>query len=72
MERSKRQGGVNMGFIVVLIIALIFGGFIFISIKISNLKYRARQHILKNSGISSSDLTAGFTNSFEKKHLQVF
>ena len=61
-----------MGFIGFLIIALIFGGFIFISIKISNLKYRARQHILKDSGISSSDITAGITGSFEKKHLQNF
>ena len=61
-----------MEFIVFLIIALIFGGFIFITIKISNLKYRASQHILKGSGISSSDMSAGITDSFEKKHLQSF
>lgn len=61
-----------MEFIVFLVIILIFAGFIFINIKISNLKYRAKQQVLKNTGISSSDISAQFTESFEKKHLQKF
>lgn len=61
-----------MGFLIFIIIALIFAGFIFINIKISNLKYRAEQQVLKNTGISSSDISAGINGSFEKKHLQKF
>lgn len=61
-----------MGFLGILIVVGIFALFIFISMKIGNLKYRARQHILKGSGISSSDISAGITSSFEKKHLQNF
>lgn len=61
-----------MGFVVLLIIILFFVGLIFLSIKISNLKHRATQHILKNTGISSSEINAGFTSSFEKKHLENF
>lgn len=61
-----------MEFIVFLIIALIFVGFIFINIKINNLKYRAKQQVLKNTGISSSDINAGITGSLEKRHLQKF
>ncbi len=61
-----------MGFIGFLIIALIFGVFIFISIKINRLKYRAKQQILRGSGISSSDISSGITSSFEKKHLNNF
>lgn len=61
-----------MGFIVLLVIGLIFAGFIFISIKINNLKYRAKQQVLRNTGISSSDISAGITGSFEKKHVQKF
>ena len=61
-----------MGFIVFIVIALIFAGLIFICIKIENLKYRAKQQVLKNTGISSSDINAGITGSFEKKHLQKF
>lgn len=58
-----------MGFIVIILILV---GIVFISIKISDLKYRAGQQILKNTGISSSDINAGITESFEKKHLQKF
>lgn len=58
-----------MGF---LLIILVIVGFIFISIKIDNLKYRAKQQVLKNTGISSSDINAGITGSFEKKHLKNF
>ena len=49
---------------------LVFVGFIFISVKINNLKYRAKQHILKNTGISSSEINAGITNAFEEKHVK--
>ena len=61
-----------MGFIIFIVIALIFVGFIFINIKIGDLKYRAKQQVLKNTGISSSDINAGITGNFEKKHLQKF
>ena len=43
-----------MGFIIFIVIALIFAGFIFINIKIGNLKYRAKQQVLKNTGIFHS------------------
>ena len=55
-----------MGFIIFIVIALIFAGFIFINIKIGNLKYRAKQQVLKNTGISSSDISAEITGNFEK------
>lgn len=55
-----------------LIIALVLAGFIFINIKIGNLKYRAKQHVLKNTGASSADISAGITEGFEKKRLQKF
>ena len=55
-----------IGFIAFWVIA------IFISIKVSELKNRASQHILKNSGFSSSEINAGISDSFEKKHLQNF
>lgn len=58
-----------MGF---LIMILFFGILLFISVKIGNLKNRAKQQILKNTGISSSDINAGIAGSFEKKHLQNF
>lgn len=61
-----------MGFLVILFIVLFFIGIIFINVKISNLKYRAKQQVLKNTGLSSSDINTGINNSFEKKHLQNF
>lgn len=61
-----------MGFLVLLVIILFFVGFIFINIKINNFKYRAKQQVLKNTGISSSEINASITGSFEKKHLQKF
>lgn len=61
-----------MGFVLFLIIVLIFAGIIFINIKMSNLKYRAEQHVLKNTGVSFSDINAGITGNFEKKHLKKF
>lgn len=60
------------GFLVILIVILLFAGFIFINIKINNLKYRAKQQVLKNTGLSSSDINAGITGAFEKKHLERF
>lgn len=56
----------------VIIFFLILAGIIFISIKISNLKHRATQHILKNTCISSSDITSGINSGFEKKYLEKF
>ena len=58
-----------MGFLVIILLIVVF---IFISIKINNLKYRVKQQVLRNTGISSSDINAGITSSFEKKHLQNF
>ena len=57
---------------VAIIFLLFIALLIFISIKISNLKYRATQHVLKNTGISTVDITAGINNSFEKKYIDKF
>lgn len=61
-----------MGFIIFLIFVVFIVGFIVINIKIGNLKYRASQQILRNTGISSSDINAGISENFEKKALQRF
>ena len=61
-----------MGVLIFLVIMLFLVGFIFINIKINDLKYRAKQQVLRNTGISSSDINAGITGSFEKKHVQKF
>lgn len=55
-----------MGVLIFLVIVLLFIGFIFINIKISNLKYRAKQHVLKDTGASASDINATIGGSFEK------
>lgn len=61
-----------MGIVIILIVIVVFVGFIFISIKFNNLKYRVKQQILRNTGISSSEINAGFTEGLEKKHLEKF
>lgn len=61
-----------MTIVILLIIVLLFVGLIFINTKINNLKYRAKQQVLKNTGISSSDINAGIAGGLEKKHLQKF
>lgn len=62
-----------MGFILMLIIALvILIIYVFINAKIGNLKYRAKQQILQNTGISSAEIKAGITDSVEKKYLEKF
>lgn len=58
-----------MGVIIFLIIVVIVVMAI-ISIVTSNFKYRAKQHVLKNTGASSSDISAGINGAFEKKSLQ--
>lgn len=58
-----------MGFIIVIIILVLF---VFVNIKLNNFKERAKQEILKNTGLSSSDISTGVTNSVEKKHLENF
>lgn len=61
-----------MGVVIFLIfIAIIIVG-VFINIKISNFKYRARQEVLKGTGASSSEINTGLTSAFEKKHLNKF
>ncbi len=59
-----------MLFIIILIILVI--AFVFASTKLGNLKYRAKQQVLKNTGLSSSNLNAGFSEALEKKHLEKF
>ena len=61
-----------MGFVIFLIFVVFIVGFIVINVKIGNLKYRASQQILKNTGTSSSDINEGISESFEKKALQRF
>lgn len=61
-----------MGIFIVLIIIVFVIGFIVINIKIGDLKYRAQQHILKDTGLSSSEINAGITNTFEHKYLEKF
>ena len=61
-----------MGFIIFLIFVVFIVGFIVINVKISNLKYRAGQQILRDTGISSADINAGISESFERKALQRF
>lgn len=61
-----------MGFIIFLIFILIIAAIVFINIKISNFKYRAKQEVLKGTGISSSEINTGLTNTFEKKYLNKF
>ena len=61
-----------MGFLFVLIFIAIFAGFVFVAVKMANLRERATQHILKGTGISQSDINSGIQGSFEKKQLQTF
>ena len=61
-----------MVFLILLIVVAFFALLIFINVKISNLKYRAKQQVLKNTGISSSEINAGIVGNMEKKHLESF
>lgn len=62
--------------IMVIILIAILGIYIFVSIKISNLKYRAKQHILKDTIVSSANINAEVQNAIggkvEKKFLADF
>lgn len=61
-----------MGFLIIIVIVLIFVGFIFINIKLGDLKHRATQQVLKNTGISSSNIASGVEGSVEKRHMKKF
>lgn len=61
-----------MGFLVFLVVIAFVVVFIFINIKINGLKERAKQQILRNTGISSSDINASINSGFEKKQLENF
>lgn len=61
-----------MGFVIVLVVILLFAGFIFISIKLNNLRDRATQHILKNTGFSSSEMENKIVGGLGKKQLEKF
>ncbi|BBF43847.1 hypothetical protein lbkm_2535 [Lachnospiraceae bacterium KM106-2] len=56
-----------------MIIVLLFVALIaFIGIKVNNLKTRAREHLLKGTPISDSNIHAGMSNMMEKKHVTKF
>lgn len=57
-------------FLIVIIVILLIVGYIFISIKMNNLRYRAEQHVLKDTGISSSNINSGISKGLEKKYLE--
>lgn len=59
-----------MFFIILIIIALVL--FIVISIKIGNLKYKVTQTILKDTGLSTSNINTSMTTTLESKHLKNF
>lgn len=61
-----------MEFIVLLVIIVFFAGFVFVNMKINNLKYRTKQQLLKNTGVSSSEVDSGIRDAFEKKYLEKF
>lgn len=61
-----------MGVIVIILLIALFVGYVYINSKISNLKYRAKQEMLKNTGFSSSDINAKISGGLEKKQLQKF
>jgi len=56
----------------ILILILILAVIVFVSIKISNLKYRARQHLLKNTGFNQSAINSQIYGGMEKKNLEKF
>ena len=53
----------------IIILILVVAVIIFINIKINNLKYRAKQQILKNTGVSSSEINETVTEGLEKIHM---
>ena len=59
-------------FFIIIIIFLGFVGFIFINTKLGDLKHRATQQVLKNTGISSSEIESKVEGSVEKRHLKKF
>lgn len=61
-----------MGFLIFLVVVAFIVIYIFIQVKINNLKYRAKQHILKDTGISSSNINEEITKGMEKKQLEKF
>ena len=61
-----------MAVLMVIFAFLVLAGIVFISIKISNLKARATQHILKNTGISSSELGSQYDNQMSQINLKRF
>ena len=59
-----------MGFLIIVVIIVAIVAMCFIRIKLSNLKYRAKQEILKDTGLSSSEINNSITSGLEKKHLE--
>lgn len=60
-----------MAFLIVIIIIVIVG-FVFISKKMGDFEYRAKQEILKGTGISNSNINAKVNEGIEKKRLAKF
>lgn len=58
-----------MGFIIFILIIIFVA---FISIKISDLKDRAVQHVLKDTGFSRADINKEINKGFEKKQVEHF
>jgi len=56
----------------VIIFILVLGVIVFIGIKISNLKYRAQAHILKDTPFNESNINASIQGAFEGKYLENF
>lgn len=60
------------GFIVIIGIIVLLGGYIFIKIKINNLRYRAEQHVLGGMGLGSANINAAINASQEQGALTKF
>ncbi len=56
-------------FIIILVFVIFLAGLIFISTKISNLKSRVTQSVLKGTGFSNSEIISKVSNFTESKHL---
>lgn len=61
-----------MGFLDVLLVILIIIDSILISSKIINLKFIAKQQLLKSKYVSSSNINVGINSKFKKKYFGKF
>lgn len=61
-----------MEFIILLVFVLIFIAYIFVQVKMNDIRHRAKQTILKDTAFSSSNINAEIQNNLEKKQLEKF